>query len=317
MKLSILEHAILSTIIYYEALGRYPLTSFEIHGRLNKIDFHPTFLEIVKSLEGLVQRKIIAEKNGFFYIYASKKPTAARRIKRYKISEEKWRIAKKALEYLRYLPFIRMIGITGSLAINNARDESDVDLFVVTRPGRIWTSRILCSFVTQVLGIRRYEDNIKNRICLSHYVSSGALTLRVKNLSKAHTYAGLVPLFDKNGWYKKFQEQNMWMKKYLSFYPWKLGRSKRYLKKSYFSRIISSFLEFVLENRVGDMLEKVLHRIQERKILAKISPTHKPAENKLILSDDVLMFHYPVSRNEEIEREYRKIMHELKVREKN
>lgn len=317
MNLSKLEYAIVSTLVYYKALGAYPLTSFEIYSRLNAHVPSPTYAKILNILCLLVKHRIVAVKNGLFYVKnpkSRKKEAVENRIERYKISIRKWRILERALKYLNFLPYIQMIGVTGSLSINNASKESDLDLLVITSPGRIWISRILCSLITHLLGIRRYKNKIKDRICLNHYITTDALTLKIRNLSNAHTYAGIIPVLNEDAWHKKFQEQNRWMKRFLSLYPWGLEESKRCRKKSFLSSIISSLFEFILQNKLGNVLEKIFHHVQKRKILANISPMRPPTENHLIISDNILMFHYPISRNEEVEKKYKEIMQQLDLR---
>ena len=110
MNLSHLERTIISTLAYYQALGEYPLTSFEIFSRLNAYGERPMFFPLLCALESLREQKTISAMNGFFVLdpaSALPNPAVARRgpashrlpnkspvterIRRYKISEGKWK----------------------------------------------------------------------------------------------------------------------------------------------------------------------------------------------------------------------------------
>ncbi len=317
MKLSPLEKCVASTLAYYKALGNFPLTSFEVSRRLNKEDSNQTYSyrEILDALASMEKRRVAREQNGFFYIPNNKKgkdAPVANRIERYKTSIGKQKRLAKALWFLQTLPFITMVGITGSLSLRNASRESDIDLLVIAQAGRIWTSRVLCSVTTHILGMRRYQNNVKDRICLNHYISNDSLTLKVKNLSNAHTYASLIPVIDKGGWYQEFQKNNDWMNTYLSHRSWRLDRSLQYPKKNP-ARFLSSLFELLFRNRIGDLFERLSQYLQEGKILKHISEIRSIHDNQLILSNETLMFHYPVSRNEEVEKQYKKEMEKLEA----
>lgn len=58
--------------------------------------------------------------------------------------------AKKYTRYLSYIPGIQMIAVVNSLSMNATNEESDIDLFIITRPGSIWFVRF---FATSMLWI--------------------------------------------------------------------------------------------------------------------------------------------------------------------
>jgi len=206
-----------------------------------------------------------------------------------------------------------MIGATGSLATNNAAPKSDIDFFIIATPKRIWLCRLICSFVTHIAGIRRYGTHIQDRICLNYYVSGDNLELHVKNLSNAHTYASLIPILDTRGHYKAFQEQNKWMKQYLTRFPWNHAHSKWYQEKTAMAKKLSRTFEILLENPIGDSLEAMARFFQERKISKNVPKESLTRKDHLILSDGALMFHFPVSRNAEVEKNYQETIGKIGI----
>lgn len=57
--------------------------------------------------------------------------------------------------FLRSVPWIEGVFITGSTAMNNAMPTDDLDLMIVTKPNRLWLTRMLVVLVSSVLGKRR------------------------------------------------------------------------------------------------------------------------------------------------------------------
>jgi hypothetical protein len=55
--------------------------------------------------------------------------------------------------------------------------ESDIDLFIVSDPGRLWLVRGLATLTLQVLGVRRYGDIIVGRFCLSFFATTQGMDL--------------------------------------------------------------------------------------------------------------------------------------------
>jgi hypothetical protein len=81
--------------------------------------------------------------------------------------------------------------------------DSDIDLFVVTSPRRLWTVRILMTLVFQLLGVRRYGKKIAGRLCLSFFSTTDGLDMSEIALDGGDPYLAtwvkyLSPILDKN-----------------------------------------------------------------------------------------------------------------------
>ena len=73
----------------------------------------------------------------------------------------------RALAFVRKMPFVRMVALSGSLAHMNAEGGADLDLFVVTRPARVWSVMVTALVVARLMGWRR-------QLCLNYIVSERA-----------------------------------------------------------------------------------------------------------------------------------------------
>lgn len=191
--LSLLSKNILQTIIYYDIFN-FPLTSFEIWKYLIA---EKSFAlgEVVEKLDSEELKGKIEGYRGFYFL-AGRKELVGRRIQNDKNSVAKFKIAEKATKWLRFVPFVRMIAVTGTLAMKNCEKDSDIDLFVVLEKGRIFTGRLLVTGLVHLLRKRRYGKKIKNRICLNYFVATDRLEIQRKDLFAANEYSFIYPIFD-------------------------------------------------------------------------------------------------------------------------
>jgi predicted nucleotidyltransferase len=287
-----MEKSIISTLTYYDVLGGYPLTAFEIYKYLGKT---VSFDELLKTLSQFKQ------KNGFYYL--NDDSLVQQRIERQKIADRKWKKIRRIVFWLQMVPFVRAVGVSGSLAINNTRRESDLDLFIVAQKGHIWTVRGLLMALTQLIGQRRHGQIVDNKVCLNWFVTNESLELGLKNMSRAHFCAQLTPLW---GDFSGFFTANQWMKEYLpSCFPVK--KEMREIKTSRFLKSAAHILEFIFGGIEG------LMKWQKRKIIRQTKPEYvsfsvnemkKNTQAHLCLSDEALIFHYPVSRDLQIQELY-------------
>ncbi len=262
--MSDLEKSILATLVYYDVLGQ-PLTGWEVFKYLiKKKDLGQ--IKPRKIIELLEVNPLISQKNGFYFLKGRQK-IIKQRIARQRISDYKWKKTRRMVRLLQQIPFIRLIMVSGSLAMNNPKEESDIDLLIITRAGRIWTCRGLTTLFIHLLGQRRHGLLTKDRFCLNHYLTDRSLKMPFPSLYNAQTYAHLVPVWEAEpGLYKKFQRANQWLKDYLVFYHQSGKGYLRKIKDNQFLTFLRKFREFILDKKIGDGVEFILKKIQARRI---------------------------------------------------
>ena len=160
-----------------------------------------------------------ARKIGKYYLLGGRLNIIGKREARQKDSLKKVEIAKKAAGILGFLPSVKMVGITGALAMMNADSASDVDLFVICASGTLWTTRLMAIWVLDMAGIsrRRYgQQTQKDRLCLNMWLDEKAILWDKtdRNVYTAHEIAQVIPLVNKNKTHEKFLYKNRWIKAY-------------------------------------------------------------------------------------------------------
>ncbi|MBL7053132.1 MAG: nucleotidyltransferase domain-containing protein, partial [Candidatus Portnoybacteria bacterium] len=155
-----LEKSILSTLVYYDVLDR-PLTGWEVfkylqrpkefkvrpieRNLLNKVSTQLcrtlSLNNVLEALENSSElAKFINQKNGFYFL-KNRGGIIKKRIERQKISDQKRKKVKRIVKFLQIISFVRLVAVSGSLAMNNTKEKSDIDLLIITKSGRIWTCR--------------------------------------------------------------------------------------------------------------------------------------------------------------------------------
>src|SRR3989339_1162296 len=271
-----LSKNILLTIIYYDIFN-YPLTSFETWEYLlstnndqgsviNKKVESSTLEEIIEALESKEIKKYVEEFQGF-YFFKGRKNLVERRIQNDKNSIAKYKIAGRVTGWLRFLPFVRMVAVTGTLAMKNSEKNSDIDFFVVLETGRIFTGRLLVTLLVHILGKRRYRKKIKNRVCLNYFITNGSLEIKRQDLFAANEYSFIYPLFGFKI-YEKFGEANInWIKRHKPNFEFsKLKPAKYFVEVKPLQKKIQAIFEALINLLWGDRIELWLKRKQIEKI---------------------------------------------------
>lgn len=186
-------------------------------------DFPLNLAELIKwragNTMGIIDSEIqILQKNGYYFL-EDKEGIIYKRTLRKRISLKKLEIAKKAARILSFIPSVKFIGVTGSLAMENATDESDIDLMIITKERTLWTTRLLSYLILKVMNftVRSTGDkNEKDKLCLNIWLDEGDLTWAKKdrNIYSSHEICQVRPLVNKGKAYEKFLWENRWILKY-------------------------------------------------------------------------------------------------------
>lgn len=136
-----------------------------------------------------------------------------------KFSSQKIKIAKKAVETLGKIKTIKMVAVTGSLAMMNASKDSDIDLMIITKAGTLWLTRLVSYFWLWInnYDLRKPGDkNERDKLCLNMWLDECDLIIEKQNIFTAHEIAQIIPLLNKNKTYERFLWENKWI---LEFWP--------------------------------------------------------------------------------------------------
>jgi len=201
----VLRGAILRAIVYSD-LFDFPLTGSEIQRYL--IGVAATAASVHATLGGDVTLRRHVERTGDWYQLAGRSQLAEVRRERADVSAGLWPVARHYAAGIAQLPFVRLVGVTGALAMNNARPGDDIDLFILAQPGRLWLCRLLV-LVAVKLAARR-----GHRLCPNFLLSTDHLRLSEQNLFAAHEVVQMVPL-EPGRWYGAFIEANGWVRDFL------------------------------------------------------------------------------------------------------
>lgn len=287
-----LKKNILATVAYYDGLD-YPLTSFEIWKYLLRVandrqqeegaerDF--SMFDVIRELDSDSMKRHIEECKGF-YLLKGRTALAEKRITNNKISARKIKRLRRVVWFLRFIPYVRMIGVTGRLAMKNATEGSDWDLLVVLKAGKIWTGRTLVTLATHLMGKRRYRGRIKDRVCLNYFITDESLEIATKDIFSSHEYFFMFPLFGK-GTHERFQAKNKWIKKFRPIYSLTEIDNLKLMDSNKFSEAIKKIGELVLDSRA---LEDWLGKWQRAKIMK--NPKTKKAGSLIQASRESLVF---------------------------
>lgn len=291
-----LENQILATIAYYDIFD-YPLTLIEIFsymirrkGAENDDKYSPG--DVLEALEKSETLKNAIDVRFGFYFQKGREEIVLKRLERKKIADQKWKKARRIFRLMQVIPFLRGIFISGSLALGNSRKDSDIDLIVVAKSGRIWTVRTLVTILASLLFAKRHGKVTRDMICLNHYITDESLRIPFESLYNAQSYVHLVNLYrhpKDSDLFKKFQHENDWIGKYIGNYKYSELGSSRSIRRSAFLSSMSRLFGSVLSNVFGRLLERKLSEFQSRRI--KNDPLYKKSGGRITIGDDQLEFH--------------------------
>jgi len=210
----------------------------------------------------------------------------------------KWNKLLSRAGLFSFVPFVEIVLVAGSMALDTAKENSDFDVIVGVKPGRIFSARFFCVLMFGLLGWRRKrgvsENAARDKFCFSHFVTSEKYELSgPHNEYWKKLYASLVPIYGNKDLIQRFYDANaIWMTEKRTYQK---DFRHLYLKAGH----IKLFLEKILKGGFGDRIEGLLKNIQIKKIekSLKIEKQYKP---RIIFNDSELEFHPDTRRIEEM-----------------
>jgi hypothetical protein len=107
------------------------------------------------------------------------------------------------------IPFVRMVALTGALAVRNpATLEDDFDYMLVTSKGRVWTARLFAVIVVRLVRLLGRE------LCPNYVLADNQLLQARQDTFIAHEIAQMQPIYGAD-LYRLMLQENAWAKAYL------------------------------------------------------------------------------------------------------
>jgi len=299
-----LKLAIFKAVVWFD-LFDYPLTAYEIWQYLPfKIPLAELIFFLKSGSSKESTKTVWAEKNGFYFLPGRDSLLSVRQ-DRYNQTDRKFKIALRVTACFRFLPFVRLVAVANLIGSHNLRQGSDIDLFIIASPKRLWLARFFCAGLAKVLNLRPNKKTKQDKICLSFYVSEDRLNLEDLRLDDNdfyfnHWLAGLIPIYDQGGVYEEFCQANAWLKAIFPNLIWPDNHPRR--QKT--ARHLFS------DSRFFDSWERIAHAWQ-LKILPAALKELANQDSRVIVNNEVIKL-YLVDRRAELKD---KFLEKLKIYE--
>lgn len=208
------------------------------------------------------------------------------------LRDKKWKKFLKMSWPFAYLPFVDFALGAGSMALGNVHKDSDFDVIVGCRNGRIFTARFFCVLIFGLFGWRRqkliHSGEAADKICFNHFVTEKSFRLSPPyNIYWRELYKNLAPIFGAPEKIAEFYAANDWAEAVYS------NDRRHVFKKSHPGKIL---WESVLSGRFGDYLEKFLKAVQIRRIEQNLKKSAVGFEPRIRYGDEELEFHPDTER---------------------
>ena len=258
---------ILKTLAYFDIFN-YPLSEKEIKNFLGCSVDDEMFDVAMKQL---IFERVVFAVNGF-YSLDDNAQKVQRRLEGNRRARKLLPIAARIGSFLYKFPYVRGVGISGSLSKNYADKKADIDFFIVTKKNRLWIARTILHLFkksTFLLGRQHYY-------CMNYFVDEDALAIPERNVYTATEVITLLPVA---GVFvmKNFFKANDWSRKWYPVYV-----ADNNLEVSSRPSMLKKIAESALNGKMGDRFDNFLFHVTARRWKKKEMRELKNSKGKIM-----------------------------------
>ncbi|MBU2566615.1 hypothetical protein KKG46_03590 [Patescibacteria group bacterium] len=310
MENQVLREAIIRTLAFHASWSYAPtyiqlLLSLD-YGVNESQDTRVSKLNLEDVLKVLVQEDLVVKQQGrfalnrFSYLMEQGKEKEI-------YNSRKMRKAKRVVWYLKKIPWIKSVCLCNTTALGQSKETSDLDFFIITKPGYIWITRFFAALPFVIFKMRPEDPGIKDPVCLSFFVTQNGLDLSKLMLEDdpyfRYWFLFLLPLYDDGVLAELWFANVNILKRHANAIPW-ISLDKTAGDKSNSQESKSS-------NEEISFLEKKFKIIQQNRLPSQINKQANQSTD-VVISDNVLKFHTTDARRP-IRDSYYKICNEFNV----
>ncbi len=201
------DFAIVQTLAYADVFN-FPMSVAEIHhfliGHLAALSEIQTALTHPSDwLCQYIQSQLI-EGQPFYALQTANSTIFEQRQRHQQASWQLWPKAIRYGKWLGYLPFVRMVAMTGALSVHNASSlDDDLDYILVVKTRRVWLARLFAVAMVRVVRVWGVT------LCPNYVLATEAMPLPKADLFLAHEISQMTPLVG-HAVYYEMRALNTW-----------------------------------------------------------------------------------------------------------
>lgn len=292
----LLYQSVVRTIAFFDIFD-HPLTDRELFEYLHnpplkpKLDFS---LFVLKTRDFPDER--IAYTHGLWHL-AGREALISLRTERSVHIEHKLRKLDKAVRLFSLTPFVRAVFVCNTLAFNAADSDSDIDVLVIVKLGRMWIARLWTTIIMSIYRLRRTKKKVTNRICLSFYLADRALNLSKFRIAHDDVYLSywmrtLIPVYDPDQLGESILRANRELLAPFLPHARHVEPTMHYIgQKQRNKRTVTRLLEQVFQSHFGDRIEDITRSFQRKKIMRNTRSLVHAKDTRVVVNDSILKFH--------------------------
>ncbi len=271
------ELAVLRSVVY-SSLFEYPLTPREVAFSLPGAKLRGTEVVAIYHRSKALQ-SVLDFQEGCFYL-RDRSLYVIKRHGREAFSRDVLMRHRRMLQWIGLLPYTRLIALSGSSAHLNMSEKGDIDLFVVTRGRRVWSTAVNILLLSRLFGCREM-------VCFNYLVADTHLSLQERDLFSANQLIHLRPLTG-DEWMLRLRASNRWVEE---LYPNSLPAKTNpgILARSPVLRILKRCKEVLLSAGLAQVYEALCRTLYRRYLLWKSPSWSTPQQVRL--DPDVIKLH--------------------------
>ena len=202
---------------------------------------------------------------------------------------------KRLENVFKSIPFVEQIFLCNSISFNALDNNSDIDLFIISKPWRIRSVKFWSMLLFMLKWAKRIWKNSRKKICLSFFVTSDNQNLYPISLPSIDIYLAyrithLVLIYQPDDSINnKIFSHNKWVQGILPNYQ-EQQTIYLWIDPIHWNTKFKNICEKIWNWFLGDIFEQIVKIIQ--KIIIRIKISKNPELNKdVIISDSMLKFH--------------------------
>ena len=249
-----------------------------------------------------------------FFQYSDTEPTNANKLLK-NIDEDEWwdsfsrdqkseymdeylKEVKRLKSTFQSIPFVEQIFLCNSISFNALDKNSDIDVFIIAEPWRIWTVKFWSMILFTLKWAKRIWKRSRKKICLSFFITSDSqnlypISLPTLDIYLAYRIAHLVLIYQPDEEVNNsFFENNKRVKWILPNYQEKQTISL-WINPFHWNTKFKDIMETLWDWLLWNIFERIVKHTQ--KTIIHLKRIRNPVWNKdVIVSDSMLKFHQDI-----------------------